>query len=205
MNKSMGNMMSWTDIVILTAILQKACNSPLQYSPLYRNIYLVFSSFYLYLDTIYAKCDNFVPMEGVAFEYQISTDDSKSWFDAVRTCKVRETKLWKPLTLISKWSLVIFIEMTTMAIHFSMDHECTAHNWIASLEWCYFRITSIETKNIGNTIHNLISSRKERWRQYFICVLYFSWNYMKSSLLKQFSHKFDLIKSNNFVNAGFRS
>lgn len=60
---------------------------------LYRNIYLVFSFIYFCLDTIYAKCENFVPMEGVAFEYQISTDDSKSWFDAVRTCKVRDTNV----------------------------------------------------------------------------------------------------------------
>ena len=47
--------------------------------------------FFLLLDTIYAKCDNFVPMEGDVFEYQVSTDDSKSWFDAVRTCKVPDT------------------------------------------------------------------------------------------------------------------
>ena len=24
------------------------------------------------------------------FEYQVSTDDTKSWFDAVRSCKVRD-------------------------------------------------------------------------------------------------------------------
>lgn len=29
-------------------------------------------------------------MEGEAFEYQISTDDTKSWFDSVRTCKVNQ-------------------------------------------------------------------------------------------------------------------
>ncbi|XP_073257254.1 uncharacterized protein [Porites lutea] len=45
-------------------------------------------------DTIYAKCDNFVPMEQDApFEYQISTGDAKSWFDAVRTCKVCDAEL----------------------------------------------------------------------------------------------------------------
>jgi len=44
-------------------------------------------------DTIYAKCDNFVPMEGEAFEYQISTDDTKSWFDSVRTCKLCNAEL----------------------------------------------------------------------------------------------------------------
>lgn len=46
-----------------------------------------------FLDTIYAKCDNFVPMEGEddKFEYQISTDDTKSWFDSVRACKVNNS------------------------------------------------------------------------------------------------------------------
>lgn len=46
-----------------------------------------------FLDTIYARCDNFVPMEGEdgKFEYQISTDDTKSWFDSVRACKVNST------------------------------------------------------------------------------------------------------------------
>lgn len=45
-------------------------------------------------DTIYAKCDNFVPMEGdEPFEYQVSTDDTKSWFDAVRSCKLCDAEL----------------------------------------------------------------------------------------------------------------
>lgn len=46
-------------------------------------------------DTIYAKCDNFVPMEGEdgKFEYQISTDDTKSWFDSVRACKLCDAEL----------------------------------------------------------------------------------------------------------------
>ena len=40
-------------------------------------------------DVIYAKCDNFVPMDGEGkFEYQIATDETKSWFDSVRACKV---------------------------------------------------------------------------------------------------------------------
>ncbi|XP_078362699.1 uncharacterized protein LOC144646871 isoform X2 [Oculina patagonica] len=46
-------------------------------------------------DTIYAKCDNFVPMAGEdnKFEYQISTDDTKSWFDSVRACKLCNAEL----------------------------------------------------------------------------------------------------------------
>jgi len=46
-------------------------------------------------DTIYARCDNFVPMEGEdgKFEYQISTDDTKSWFDSVRACKLCDAEL----------------------------------------------------------------------------------------------------------------
>ncbi|KAJ7376121.1 C-type lectin domain 19 member A [Desmophyllum pertusum] len=45
-------------------------------------------------DTIYAKCDNFATMEGDSkFEYQISTDDTKSWFDSVRACKLCDSEL----------------------------------------------------------------------------------------------------------------
>ena len=46
-----------------------------------------------FLDTIYAKCDNFVAMEGDdgKFEYQITADDTKSWFDSVRACKVNNS------------------------------------------------------------------------------------------------------------------
>ena len=42
-----------------------------------------------FIEVIYAKCDNFVPMDGEGkFEYQIATDETKSWFDSVRACKV---------------------------------------------------------------------------------------------------------------------
>ena len=53
---------------------------------------LIVSSPVLFLDTIYARCDNFVPMKGEddKFEYQISTEDTKSWFDSVRACKVKK-------------------------------------------------------------------------------------------------------------------
>ncbi|XP_068678201.1 uncharacterized protein [Montipora foliosa] len=44
-------------------------------------------------DTIYAKCDNFEPMQESAFEYQVSTDEMKSWFDAVRACKLCNAEL----------------------------------------------------------------------------------------------------------------
>lgn len=44
-------------------------------------------------DTIYAKCDNFEPMRESSFEYQISTGDTKSWFDAVRACKLCNSEL----------------------------------------------------------------------------------------------------------------
>ena len=56
----------------------------------------------IFLDTIYARCDNFVPMEGEdgKFEYQISTDDTESWFDSVRACKVHSTPV-QDFTLLS--------------------------------------------------------------------------------------------------------
>ena len=45
-------------------------------------------------------------MEGDShFEYQISADDSKSWFDAVRTCKVRNTVTCERKELLSSLHL----------------------------------------------------------------------------------------------------
>lgn len=65
----------------------KGCWGRFKEIPLIVNCKLIF-----FLDTIYAKCDNFVPMEGEdgKFEYQISTDETKSWFDSVRACKVKK-------------------------------------------------------------------------------------------------------------------
>ena len=55
-----------------------------------RNIqYFCVCCFLLCADTIFATCDNFLPFEGEgSFEFQVSTDETKSWFDSVRACKV---------------------------------------------------------------------------------------------------------------------
>lgn len=36
------------------------------------------------------------------FEYQISTDDTKSWFDSVRACKVKKQSSFGPYTPLRK-------------------------------------------------------------------------------------------------------
>ena len=47
---------------------------------------------FFFPDIINARCNNFVSWSGTfdgSHEYQIVTDDAKSWFDALRSCKVR--------------------------------------------------------------------------------------------------------------------